>query len=467
MTGIALFPIICIFFGGLTLLLGVVAGLWLAQSKSPAQTVAAASVEPFVPDVRGMERAKILSASLVKMAQQLASEINVHSLKVEAISSDLRGIDLSLPAGHAVLVDAPERLLAANLMLQEQLANAKRQIENQAAELRLRESEARTDSLTKLGNRRAFEEELGQQLALWNRKQIPVTLLLLDVDDFKVLNDSEGHQFGDLVLQQLARVIGAELRDMDMAFRYGGEEFAVILPATGLADAANVAERIRSAVASAKVTGQGNQKKVTITGGVSAARPGDDAEPLIRRADAALYRGKRTGKNCICRHTGQKIEPSTGSENQKPRSVTARNTAEAAAPVAALNRELTRLVCESRRLNHPMTLAAVRVNSSDGSRTSKSNIAQEVLPLAIESTRQHLPASTVLPLSSSEFVILSPNFSLTFAMDELAKTFNQIARDCKPAVFEHHACELLPLETAEALLLRTREGLLAACHSGN
>lgn len=461
MTTITLFLIVSLFFAGFTLLVGVVCGLWLAQARTPARS--AKSKNPVTPaaDTAGLERARILSASLVQMAQQLACEIDVHSSKVESISADLCGVDLSRPEGRAVLTGAPDRLLAANLLLQEQLATAKQQIESQAAELRLRESEARTDSLTKLGNRRAFEEELSQQLALWNRKQIPVSLLLLDVDNFKTLNDSFGHQFGDLVLQQLAQIIIAQLREMDLSFRYGGEEFAVILPATDLADATNVAERIRGAVASAEVVGQGKQKKVTVTGGVAAAVQSDQPENLVSRADAALYRGKRTGKNRIQQHTGRKLEAHSCSKSAQPCPQSATPVAPCPAPVATLNRELTRLVCESRRSNGSLMLAAVRI-SARGSRASSREFAHELLMRAIERTGEYLPASTVVPLSAVEFVILYPNFSQNFALDDLTKILHTIARDCYPAQVEHHACELLPLETAEALLLRTREGLLAA-----
>lgn len=466
MTTITLFLIVSLFFAGFTLLVGVVCGLWLAQARTPARSVKTKNPEVPAVDSAGLERARILSASLVKMAQQLACEIDVHSSKVESISADLCGVDLSRPEGRAVLTGAPDRLLAANLLLQDQLATAKQQIESQAAELRLRESEARTDSLTKLGNRRAFEEELGQQLALWNRKQIPVSLLLLDVDNFKMLNDSLGHQFGDIVLQQLAQIIIAQLREMDLSFRYGGEEFAVILPATDLVDATSVAERIRGAVASAKVVGQGKQKQVTVTGGVAAALQSDQPEQLISRADAALYRGKRTGKNRIHQHTGRQIEAQSCAKNAKQCPPSATSVAQCPTPVATLNRELTRLVCESRRLNHPLTLAAVRI-SARGSRASSREIAPELFMRAIERAGEYLPASTVVPLSTVEFVILHPNLSLTFALDELTETLHKIARDCHPAQVEHHACELLPLETAEALLLRTREGLLAATPAPN
>ena len=141
-----------------------------------------------------------------------------------------------------------DQMLAANTELQQRLEQAEKQLAAQAAEIKAHESEARTDSLTGLSNRRAFDDELKRRLSEWQRKGTPCTLVLLDIDFFKKFNDTHGHQVGDEVLRQVAKVLAAQSREMDVPCRYGGEEFAVILPATDALKACIVAERIRAAV---------------------------------------------------------------------------------------------------------------------------------------------------------------------------------------------------------------------------
>src|SRR6185295_757566 len=135
----------------------------------------------------------------------------------------------------------------ANAELQQRLEQAEKQLAVQAVQIKAHESEARTDSLTTLSNRRAFDDELKRRLNEWQRKGTPCTLVMMDIDFFKKFNDTHGHQVGDEVLRQVAKVLGVQSREMDIPCRYGGEEFAVILPATEALKACKVAERIRAA----------------------------------------------------------------------------------------------------------------------------------------------------------------------------------------------------------------------------
>jgi diguanylate cyclase (GGDEF)-like protein len=145
---------------------------------------------------------------------------------------------------------------------------------------------ARTDGLTGVANRRAWDEELPRELARAARSGRPVCVALLDLDHFKAYNDRHGHQAGDRLLKAAAAAWQEKLRRSDLLTRYGGEEFAVLLPDCGLADAMEIGERLRTA-----------QPEVTCSLGVAAWEHGEDAAQLVARADRALYAAKAAGRD--------------------------------------------------------------------------------------------------------------------------------------------------------------------------
>lgn len=166
---------------------------------------------------------------------------------------------------------------------------------------------AETDSLTQLYNHRYFMEKLESELKRAERFSHPLTCLMLDIDDFKNLNDTYGHLVGDLILKEVGLVIKKNIREIDIPARYGGEEFTVILPETERSLGTVVAERIRSAFESSQFL-VGEEKlpiRLTVTIGV-ATYPEDAQTPddLIRRSDAAMYLGKGSGKNKVVRARG-------------------------------------------------------------------------------------------------------------------------------------------------------------------
>ena len=166
---------------------------------------------------------------------------------------------------------------------------------------RVVERQAVTDALTGLANRRQFYEVLGREYERAQRFGQPVSLILLDIDDFKQINDSRGHLAGDAVLHSVAATVAEVIREIDLASRYGGEEFAVLLPQTGPEGAAHLAERLRSEIAARSIRfGTEEISGVTASFGV-AAGPDDQMTQidLIASADAALYQAKREGKNHV------------------------------------------------------------------------------------------------------------------------------------------------------------------------
>jgi len=152
---------------------------------------------------------------------------------------------------------------------------------------------AATDGLTKIANRRTFESTLEREVARATRSAEHLSLVMIDIDHFKRLNDTQGHQAGDEVLRNVAAALTIECRDFDTPARYGGEEFAVILPGCGPEEARDIAERLRAAVSAAPAV-----VPVTASAGV-ATYPGHagDADTLVRAADDALYQSKRAGRD--------------------------------------------------------------------------------------------------------------------------------------------------------------------------
>jgi diguanylate cyclase (GGDEF)-like protein len=155
------------------------------------------------------------------------------------------------------------------------------------------------DGLTGIANRRFFEARLRDEFTRWQRYGGDMSVLLFDLDHFKKINDQFGHGVGDTVLRLMAQRVAAVVRAQDTFGRFGGEEFALLLPCTPLADAMIVAEKIRSAIADTPVEFQDTLVRVTASVGGAAARPGTPTyEVLINEADAALYTAKRKGRNC-------------------------------------------------------------------------------------------------------------------------------------------------------------------------
>ncbi|MBW2466087.1 MAG: diguanylate cyclase [Deltaproteobacteria bacterium] len=156
------------------------------------------------------------------------------------------------------------------------------------------------DSLTGLLNRNAFDETLKREVSRAKRYDTSLTLLFLDLDDFKSVNDTQGHIAGDEVLKKVARLIMAEKRSEDIAARFGGEEMIVLLPETSKADGWLLAERIRKKVEETEILFEGNTIKITVCGGL-ASFPIDASDDLtlLKNADLAMYRAKSFGKNNI------------------------------------------------------------------------------------------------------------------------------------------------------------------------
>tara|TARA_R110002096_G_scaffold361075_2_gene554105 strand:+ start:18495 stop:19514 length:1020 start_codon:yes stop_codon:yes gene_type:complete len=167
-----------------------------------------------------------------------------------------------------------------------------------SVERRLR-SAAQTDVLTELPNRRRIAERLREEKARTERTKAVFSVVLADIDNFKRINDTYGHDIGDSVLVATARCLRKSLRDCDLVGRWGGEEFVMVLPETKLSDAGLAIERLRVAVAKGLSAVPGCDNPVTLTFGIAPFVDGASIDECLRSADDAMYRGKASGRNCV------------------------------------------------------------------------------------------------------------------------------------------------------------------------
>jgi diguanylate cyclase len=203
-----------------------------------------------------------------------------------------------------LVVDVIGDVVRANQNLKTKLVTAEGRLQEQAVEIEAHISRSLTDPLTGLPNRREFNERLEERMGAWNRRRDVFSLLLLDVDHFKKLNDRHGHLAGDQVLAAIGRALRGAIRREDSVARYGGEEFAILLPTTTLEQAAQAAQKVREAVARVAVDRNNQQLAVTVSGGLATIEPNERVESLIQRADSALYAAKAAGRNCAFVHNG-------------------------------------------------------------------------------------------------------------------------------------------------------------------
>lgn len=243
-------------------------------------------------------------ARLQDLAARMAIDVGEHSSQVKEINEQLTASAEGEP-GEIVTVVA--HLIEANEQMREKLATTESRLREQAQQIEIHAAEARTDALTLLANRRAFDDELTRRVAELRRLGNPFSLVMADVDHFKKFNDLHGHPAGDEVLRKIAKVLRQKAREMDMVARIGGEEFAVIMPGTELEAARHAALRLRESIEQARFRYHGKDLRVTASFGLAEASVDESEAALIARTDQALYASKQNGRNCVHAHDGEKI----------------------------------------------------------------------------------------------------------------------------------------------------------------
>jgi diguanylate cyclase len=250
-----------------------------------------------------------LAARLGQVVGSVAEDVKGHQVRIQEASRQLASVEPGDPDTMSRLVlTTITHVMEINEGLQARLSAAEEKLREQNAQIESHIAEARTDPLTRLPNRRAFDDELVARVACWQRRREPFGVIMIDVDHFKRLNDQYGHLAGDHVLRRLAEILGDAARPPDLVARVGGEEFGIILPDAPPSEARRLAEALREAVAREEFLFEDVRLERTISLGVASVQAADDPTSMVRRADEALYVAKRAGRNCTYFHNGVKCE---------------------------------------------------------------------------------------------------------------------------------------------------------------
>jgi diguanylate cyclase len=289
-------------FGAVLLCAGLGIGLWAGRRTPSAVEPASLNDYHLLNLLQGLFKWTDGFANDVSQYRQVVDNACEHFNSVEQKDAD---------TSSGSVMGMLSQIVQANDNLQQRLERAETTLQDQAEEIAGYMSEARTDALTGLSNRRVFDDELTRRIAELRRSGSPVSVLLADIDHFKRFNDQYGHQAGDSVLQQVARTLKNTMRESDLVTRIGGEEFAVILPGSEEPDARLAAERARQEIEHASFRFEGRTLNVSISCGAAQASRDESVATLVKRADQAMYASKDAGRNLAHWHDGQVCIPIT------------------------------------------------------------------------------------------------------------------------------------------------------------
>jgi diguanylate cyclase len=249
-------------------------------------------------------------ATLLNATDQLTTDVSQYNTDLRGVGQKLDDlhVDGELAVFQQALLKQVSSVLESNRKLEDDLQCTRVRVEEQAQEIDRARQEARTDPLSGVGNRAAFDERLQYRLAMYRRQRVPFVLVLCDIDHFKWINDGHGHQAGDLVVQGFGGLLKSCLREEDFAARYGGDEFAILLANVDLLHGARIVERLRNLVSGRNFDKGASTERlaVTLSIGMAASWEGATPEEIVRRTDLALYRAKEAGRNNVHCYVSEK-----------------------------------------------------------------------------------------------------------------------------------------------------------------
>ena len=283
---------------------GIASGFGLRHLRAQRRVVADVAARNAAAHEKA--RAAEMLSQLHELAANVAAHVGEHSSRVQEINTELTSPEAVTQDG---VMSAVAKLMEANVRMQQELDSAERKLEEKQRELESKATEARTDALTQLNNRRAFDEHLRKCQHKYRQQGRPASLMMIDVDHFKIFNDTHGHKAGDEVLRHVARTLQETVAATEIVCRYGGEEFAVIFPGSPLAAARAAAERARAALGACRVEFEGKLLQVTASAGLAEFLLEETGEAVVQRADAALYFSKQAGRDRGHYHDGRDFLP--------------------------------------------------------------------------------------------------------------------------------------------------------------
>ena len=251
------------------------------------------------------ERERVLQMlqELGAWTNEYSGSVSKYQTRLGELSNEVR-VDPGSSQATPKVIALLKQIMDSNEQLQTRLESAERQLDKQTKQIESYLTEARTDALTGLHNRRAFDQKLDELFTTFRKGGRSFALALVDIDHFKNFNDTHGHQVGDQVLQQVAKLLRMELDDAIIVARFGGEEFAILMNGP-LQIASDKMNKVRKTMASYQMETGTNSLSVTISVGLSEPRDDLVASPVVRRADEALYAAKNIGRNRVYYHDGK------------------------------------------------------------------------------------------------------------------------------------------------------------------
>jgi diguanylate cyclase len=275
------------------LLIGLGLGLFLGK-KMAAPAILEDSME--------REHVMRFVRNFASWTSDFAGDFSKYQSQVRSLSQQMNDNPEKVSASDLQML--LKRITDANQSLQSRLEHAEEKLDSQTKELASYLTEARTDGLTGLPNRRSFDQKIDERFARWSQHQKPFCLALLDIDFFKKINDTHGHPAGDVVLREVGNILkGFAEQGIEIA-RYGGEEFAMLFDHP-VEQAAKLLDQLRMAIQSRAIQADGVKIPVTISSGVSRILPEERIGMLVRRADESLYAAKTGGRNRVYYHDGK------------------------------------------------------------------------------------------------------------------------------------------------------------------
>lgn len=285
---------------------------WLPRfpgKTSVPQEAGFALAEPVLPQVDPREQQindsaqavrsiLLILTAVIERTEQAASESSL-ALKQLRESFDRAGLPAEVAAATSLLTEQIDRMISNNVSLKVKLASSQEILSAQQQQIETLRTAVLVDGMTQLANRSYFDDKLAEMIRLRQRYNEPFFLIILDVDNFKGINDTYGHQAGDRILQDVASKTRSALRESDFLARFGGDEFALILIKSTPASAQAVARKLCHNIRDSRFLIDEVELKVTLSIGVAEATAFDTTKSLLGRADAALYRVKQSGRNGV------------------------------------------------------------------------------------------------------------------------------------------------------------------------
>ncbi|MBN2332732.1 MAG: diguanylate cyclase [Deltaproteobacteria bacterium] len=239
--------------------------------------------------------------SFLDIGGAFSSNLDSYAKRLQVVKelSEIQSVRDLLLKETLSLKEQTGRMITEVQQANARVESANQKIEKLKQQMEKIKEEVIIDPLTKVYNRRAFDDKIKQEFASFKRYDSKTSLIMLDIDHFKIVNDTYGHRTGDGVLRVVAGILKKEIRDIDVLARYGGEEFIIVLPHTTLQPAVEVAERLRMRVSESRFAYKGERFSITASFGVAELQEDDTLDAYLRRVDAALYEAKDAGRNQV------------------------------------------------------------------------------------------------------------------------------------------------------------------------